>query len=89
MRTFWSRGLILLFVLSVVSPPASAGTSREPEQLSVRAFMSTLWRGVSQLIPLIGKSSGTMDPDGKPLPPPSGAPEQGDSSGTMDPDGRM
>jgi hypothetical protein len=44
-------------------------------------------RTVGELFPLLGKSSGTMDPDGS-VRPASGAPAQPDASGTMDPDGR-
>lgn len=85
-RTVWFRAIVLSLVVTVLASPAFAagGLKTSRKEIDVVAL---LWQALGKLVPTIGKSSGTMDPDGRSMLPPSGAAIQGDSSGTMDPDG--
>jgi hypothetical protein len=77
--------LSLLVLLMAVSP-AVAARHKSVGGTKAPGFAAELWRGVEKLVPFFTKSSGTMDPDGKPLPP---SPRTtSDASGTMDPDGK-
>lgn len=83
-----ARASVLLLLLSLLALPANAGEVREPRSPSKgRSVIALLVRTVGELFPFLGKSSGTMDPDGSSKPT-SGAPAEPDASGTMDPDGR-
>jgi hypothetical protein len=76
-------GLILIVVLVLGAPPASAAGSREPEGLSFGGVLSAFWEALVELIPTSGTTeegggSGTdddddggphMDPNGKPTGP--------------------
>lgn len=82
-RTVRFLGLILVFVLVVGAPPASAAGRREPEGLSVRGVLTALWEAVAKRIPipgLEGISLSDTDPDGNPGDPNSGP--------GMDPNGK-
>jgi hypothetical protein len=85
-RTVWFRAFVLSLAVTVLASPvfAAGGPKTSRREVGVVAF---LWQTLGKLVPAIGKSSGTMDPDGTSMLPPSGAATQGDSSGTMDPDG--
>jgi hypothetical protein len=77
----------LATVLSLSASPGWASQRQSfPEADCSR--LCSLWGFVAEHIAFFAKSSGTMDPDGKPLPPPSAGSTAGDSSGTMDPDGK-
>lgn len=83
-RTIRVLGLILIVVLVLGAPPASAAGSLEPDGLSLRGVVSALWEALVELIPTSGTveegggGSGTgddedggphMDPNGKPTGP--------------------
>ena len=53
-----------------------------------REVLASFIQALGRLLPGIVKSSGTMDPDGKPQLATPLASTASDSSGTMDPDGR-
>ena len=86
-RTVWPRTVAVLALLLFMAPAlfAAPRKAREvgPERTSFAWFVQALGR----LFPAL-KSSGTMDPDGKPSPLVPPASSASDSSGTMDPDGR-
>lgn len=87
MRSALRRVAPACLALILLAAPVLAAGGRVQQAEREPGFFAILWRALQQLSPLAPKSSGTMDPDGKPLPPDSAA--QTDSSGTMDPDGRM
>jgi len=87
-RTVWFRGLVFGLLLVLIAPSAFAAGSRERDCPSAPSVVSTLWQALVKLVPFVGKSSGTMDPDGQPHAF-VGAGAQTDSSGTMDPDGLL
>jgi len=76
--------MLLLFLTPAVFAVPRHEKQERPERGVFAWFTETLGR----LLPGVVKSSGTMDPDGKPqlATPPSST--TADSSGTMDPDGR-
>jgi hypothetical protein len=87
-HTVWSRisAVLVLFLLltpAVFAAPRQAKRVR-PELRVISWLTETLGGFLAASI----KSSGTMDPDGKPQTANPPASSSGDSSGTMDPDGR-
>lgn len=80
--------LAACLVLILLAAPASAAGAQGQMADREPAVFTFLWRALQNLAPVALKSSGTMDPDGRPLPPPPDSAIQTDSSGTMDPDGR-
>jgi hypothetical protein len=85
-RTVWFRALVLSLLVTVLASPAFAAGGPKASRREV-GVVALLWQALGKLVPAIGKSSGTMDPDGRSMLPPPGAAIRGDSSGTMDPDG--
>ena len=85
-RTVWPR-IFVVFILVLFMAPAVFAAPREAKQIrSERGVFTWLTQALEELLPGL-KSSGTMNPDGKPLATPP-ASTTSDSSGTMDPDGR-
>jgi hypothetical protein len=86
-RTVWPRTIAVLALLLFMAPALFALPRRAKESRPERGAFAWLAQALDRLIPGL-KSSGTMDPDGKPslLTPPAST--TSDSSGTMDPDGR-
>jgi hypothetical protein len=82
----WFRTIVLSLVVTVLASPAFAAGGPQASRREI-GVVALLWQALGKLVPAIGKSSGTMDPDGRSTLQPSGAAIQGDSSGTMDPDG--
>lgn len=87
MRTALHRVALACLVLTLLAAPVLAAGGRAYRAEKESSLFAALRQAVHKLSSLATKSSGTMDPDGKPLPPDSAT--QGDASGTMDPDGRM
>lgn len=76
-RTLCVRGLILIFLLVLGAPLASAAGSREPEGLSVRSVVSALWNALVGLIPGedgTDPADGGSDPNSGPHMDPNGNP---------------
>ena len=87
-RTLWSRISVVLLLLLFLTPAAFATPQQEKHRLREAGILAWLASEVDRFLSWNLKSSGTMDPDGKPQvasPPPAAT---NDSSGTMDPDGR-
>lgn len=74
-RTLCFRGLLLVLILALLTPPAFAAGPREPEGPSFRGVLSALWQALAELIPGSGAASETS------------ASTSGDAHGTMDPNG--
>jgi hypothetical protein len=78
------RACALLLLLGLLAPPAFGRGTERAETVRERGVVSWFWHALGDLIPALGKSRGSMDPNGQPLPDP---PSSTDSRGTMDPDG--
>lgn len=87
MRNALHRVALAFLVLILLTAPVPAADGRVHRAEREPGLAAVLWQALQKLSPLASKSSGTMDPDGKPLPPKPAV--QTDASGTMDPDGRM
>ncbi len=84
MRSFLAVTCLAAVLILSVSP---GWASQEPSTREADCSrLCSLWGFVAEHLAVFAKSSGTMDPDGKPLPPPPAGSTAGDSSGTMDPD---
>jgi hypothetical protein len=86
-RTVWSRASAILLLLLFLTPAvfaASRQAKHGPSELRVFAWVT---EALGYFFPASLKSSGTMDPDGKPQPASPGASTTTDSRGTMDPNG--
>jgi hypothetical protein len=79
-RTMSVRGLILVLVLALGAPLASATGSREREELSVHGVLSALWETLTGFFPLLAETTSDnapgdpnsgpgMDPNGNPKGP--------------------
>lgn len=77
--------LVALLSLSASSGWASQGQGLHETDCS---RLCSLWGFVAEHLSIFAKSSGTMDPDGKPLPAPPSGSMGSDASGTMNPDGK-
>jgi hypothetical protein len=86
-RTVWPRLFAVLALLLFLTPALFASTRDEKPVRPEPGVFTWLTQALDKLLPSVLKSSGTMDPDGKPQRPVPPA-ATGDSSGTMDPDGR-
>jgi len=87
-RTVWSRISAVLILILFLTPAVFAMPRQAKQARRGRETLALFTQALGRLLPGLVKSSGTMDPDGKPqlaTPPASTA---SDSSGTMDPDGR-
>jgi len=84
-RTMRCLGLLLVFVLVVGAPAASAAGRHEPEELSVGGFLSALWETLVDLMPepvvllMDGGGGGTGT---------GGGTDSGDGGPHMDPNGK-
>jgi hypothetical protein len=87
-RTVWPRISAVLILVLFLTPAAFAVPRHEKQVRPDRGVFAWFTETLGRLLPGVLKSSGTMDPDGKPqlATPPSSTTT--DSSGTMDPDGR-
>jgi hypothetical protein len=87
-RTVWPRISAVLILLLFLTPAVFAGPRQEKQVRPERGIFAWFTEAFGRLLPGVVKSSGTMDPDGKPqlATPPSSTTT--DSSGTMDPDGQ-
>jgi hypothetical protein len=81
---------ILVLSLALAGPAAAAQPpSRQPGPAALTTFFSEAWqRLTAPLAALWAKGGGSMDPDGKPLPPPPSSLDT-DGGGGMDPNGRL
>jgi hypothetical protein len=87
-RTVWSRISAVLVLLLFLTPAVFAMPQQAKQARPGREIFSSFTQALGRLLPGIVKSSGTMDPDGKPQLATPPAITASDSSGTMDPDGR-
>jgi hypothetical protein len=87
-RTARASVCVCLLLLAAV-PPVFAGDREEVRrERPERSAFSLLWEAVSKFVPVVGKSRGSMDPDGVPAPSLSSTTQdEGDSRGSMDPNG--
>ena len=84
-RTVWPR-IFAVLILVFFMTPAVFAAPREAKQIRPeRGAFAWLTRTLEELLPGL-KSSGTMDPDGKPFANPP-ASTTSDSRGSMDPNG--
>lgn len=88
-RTVMSRTCVFLLLLGLLAPPAFARGGESSGPMKERGVFSWLRKVLGELVPALGKSRGTMDPDGALMvaPPPASMTGETDSRGTMDPDG--
>jgi hypothetical protein len=86
-RTVWLRMSAVLALLLFLTPALFAAPRPPKRALGTSGVFAWLAQALDRFLPVILKSSGTMDPDGKThtVSPPA---TTSDSSGTMDPDGR-
>ena len=87
-RTVWSRISAVLVILLFLTPAVFAVPRQAKQARPGREVFASFTQALGRLLPGIVKSSGTMDPDGKPQLATPPATTASDSSGTMDPDGR-
>jgi hypothetical protein len=85
LHTMRFRACALLLLLGLLALPAFGQDTERAETVWERGVVSWFWHALGDLIPALGKSRGSMDPNGQPLPP--NPPSSTDSRGTMDPDG--
>jgi len=85
-RKVWPRIFAVLMIVLFMAPAVFALPRERKQVRSERGVVAWLTQALEELFPGL-KSSGTMDPDGKPLATPP-ASTTSDSSGTMNPDGR-
>lgn len=85
-RTVWPRIFTVLILVLFMTPAVFAAPRAAKQVRPERGVFAWLTQALGDLLPGL-KSSGTMNPDGKPLANPP-ASTTSDSSGTMDPDGR-
>jgi hypothetical protein len=87
-RTIWLRVSAVLVLLLLLAPAVFAmprPAKRQPRELGTFAWIA---QALGRYLPPGLKSSGTMDPDGKPQLASPPAVATSDASGSMDPDGR-
>ncbi|MEA2602149.1 MAG: hypothetical protein QOF89_3141 [Acidobacteriota bacterium] len=87
-RTVWSRCSAVFVILLLLTPVAFAAPRQTKRVRPEPGIISWLANALNSFLPASLKSSGTMDPDGKPQIAGPPASYSSDSSGTMDPDGR-
>jgi hypothetical protein len=89
-RTVRPRTCVFLLLLGLLAPPAFARGGELSGPVEERGVFSWLRKALGELVvPALGQSRGTMDPDGALVtaPPPPSLTGETDSRGTMDPDG--
>lgn len=84
-RTVWPRFFTVLILALFMASAVFAAPRNAKQVRPERGLFAWVVQTLEELLPGL-KSSGTMDPDGKPLANPPAS--TSDSSGTMDPDGR-
>ncbi|HEX7181682.1 MAG TPA: hypothetical protein VF756_07555 [Thermoanaerobaculia bacterium] len=88
-RRAWLRGSVLLLLLTLAAPPASAG-GLDPMK-EVRDVFAWIWQGLGGIVPAIDQGVSTIDPNGQPTSGPAApgdsANEEADGGWTIDPDG--
>lgn len=89
MTRLWRTTLAALFLVLTLAAPAAAA-QRKPARPGLATIAAQVWQRLTAPLAALGaKGGGTMDPNGKPLPPPppSTSGLDSDGGGGMDPNG--